>query len=88
MPAVVAALAIAPLSLFGMAPGVPMFAVMLTAIFAGATAPPLIALVSASLGGESQLGIAIAALCVPCAIGAALFFYQAIRFFRRADDHA
>lgn len=121
VPAVVAALAIAPLSLFGMAPGVPMFAVMLmahifagavvatlgviaitlnipnevrglalgtntllTAIFAGATAPPLIALVSSSLGGESQLGIAIAVLCVPCAFGAALFFYQAIRFFRRA----
>lgn len=120
VPAVIAALAIAPLSLFGMTTSVPLFAVMLTAhifagavvatlgviaitlnipnevrglalgtntlltaIFAGATAPPLIALVSSSFGGESQLGVAIAALCVPCAMGAALCFTRTIRFFRR-----
>lgn len=119
VPAVIAALAIAPLSLFGMAYSVPLFAVMLTAhiftgaviatlgviaitlnipnevrglalgtstlltaIFASATAPPLIALVSSSLGGESQLGIAIAALCIPCALGAALCFWKTVRFFR------
>lgn len=120
VPAVIAALAIAPLSLFGIAVSVPLFATLLTAhifagavvatlgviaitlnipnevrglalgantlltaIFAGATAPPLIALVSASFGGESQLGIAIAALCAPCAIGAAVCFFMTIRFFRQ-----
>jgi MFS family permease len=115
-PAMMAALAIAPLSLFGMAPGVAGFAVLLLgAILAGAivatigviaitlnipndirglalganvlcstllgtaTAPAAIALLSGWLGGEGQVGLAIAGLCIPAALLSALCFALAIR---------